>query len=87
MTYQVWREKLLSTLLKMRKYDEYSKLGEELKDCMECDDYCDYVVDTIIDEARRNKKFASHMLQYNLGDIFVRHSEIYTACIFTAAGY
>jgi Na+-translocating ferredoxin:NAD+ oxidoreductase RnfC subunit len=86
MTYQVWREKLISTLLKMRKYDEYSKLGEQLKDCMECD-YCNDVVDTIIDEARCNKKFASHMLRYNLGDIFVGHSEIYTACIFTAAGY
>jgi hypothetical protein len=86
MTYTAWREQLVSTLLKMRKYNEYSKLGEQLKDCMESE-HVDKVSDTIIDEARHNKRFAGHILKYNLGDIFIKRGEIYTACLFTVAGY
>ena len=86
MTYQAWREKLISTLLKMRKYDEYSKLGEELKDCLESN-YYDKVTSEIIKEARINKKFASHILKYNLADIFTDRLKIYAACDFTVAGY
>jgi hypothetical protein len=86
MTYHVWREKLISTLLKMRKYDEYSKLGEELKDCLESN-YYDKVTSEIIKEARTNKNFASHILKYNLADIFTDRLKIYAACNFTVAGY
>ena len=86
MIYKAWRAQLVSTLLKMHKYNEYSKLGEQLKDFMESE-HADKVVSTIIDEARHNKRFAGHILKYNLGDIFINSGEIYAACLLTKAGY